>query len=275
MYHYIIRPTLNMRKNPDDKSEMVSQALFSEEIRVIDKHENWFNITTLVDNYKGWVKKDGVCSREAPCFTTQDSIVVVTNRLITHVYEQPDTVYGPLLTLPMESKLTATDDTKDNSRWISIELPNFQKAYVQKGDVLTHPINMNFQNISRFSQLFLGLPYTWGGRSSFGYDCSGFVQMLYRQMGILLPRDSKDQFVCAGFKELDVSLLNQGDLIFFGQSRDKIQHVGMSLGSGFFIHTSAVTENQPFLRISSITDVAWSGQGYYSFAAGRTKTKDS
>jgi hypothetical protein len=44
-----------------------------------------------------------------------------------------------------------------------------------------------------FSKNFIGLPYTWGGTSSYGVDCSGFVQMLFKEMGVLLPRNSRDQ----------------------------------------------------------------------------------
>ncbi|MCH9717001.1 MAG: C40 family peptidase, partial [Gammaproteobacteria bacterium] len=53
------------------------------------------------------------------------------------------------------------------------------------------------------SQKFLGCPYTWGGRSSFGFDCSGFVQMLYKEMGICLPRDSGPQAEDARLCEIE------------------------------------------------------------------------
>ena len=89
------------------------------------------------------------------------------------------------------------------------------------------------------------------------------------QMGVFLPRDSKDQFTFSGFKNRAVSDLLAGNLIFFGFSEDDIRHVGMSLGGEEFIHTSAVTENKPFLRISNVSDPAWSGAGYYPFLAGR------
>jgi Cell wall-associated hydrolases (invasion-associated proteins) len=68
------------------------------------------------------------------------------------------------------------------------------------------------------SKRFLELPYTWGGRSSFGYDCSGFVQMLYRQMGIFIPRDAIDQMHWEKFTPIPIEEAQLGDLYFLGPS---------------------------------------------------------
>ena len=124
----------------------------------------------------------------------------------------------------------------------------------------------SFTEMCAFSQNFLGLPYTWGGRSSFGYDCSGFVQMLYRQMGIFLPRDSKDQCHWSGFREILEGEIDSGDLIFFGSGINKITHVGMYLEKGKFIHAT-VAENMPYIRTSSIESVEWrnDGKGRFPF----------
>lgn len=271
MFHYVIHPTLNMRKSPKSKSEVVSQALFSEEIALLEESGEWCKIKTLIDDYTGWTLKTGICSKKTPF---PNDKLVITNRLATHIYEHPDTIYGPILTLPFESRLSVIDYKNDDSRWLSVELLDARKAFVQRGDIGVLATKMNEKDLCLFSQEFLGLPYTWGGRSSFGYDCSGFVQMLYRQMGVSLPRDSKDQFVASGFKGLSVNDLSSGDLVFFGSSKEQIQHVGMSLGGGRFIHTSAVTENKPFLRISSIEDPAWNGSGYYPYLAGRILIRD-
>ncbi|HEV8052693.1 MAG TPA: NlpC/P60 family protein [Parachlamydiaceae bacterium] len=275
-FYSIISPTLPMRKAPDCKSEVVSEGLFSESVHVLEEKGEWAYIKSLIDNYMGWVNKDGICLKKLPSDgvdvgVIDDGVVIVTtNRLAAHLYESPDIVYGPVITLPFESRLEVIDFKDDDSRWLEVLLPDARNAYVQRGDVKVYSSRMDFEQLCAFSRNFLGLPYTWGGRSSFGYDCSGFVQMLYRQMDVFLPRDSKDQFVCSKFRDKAVLELLAGDLIFFGSSEDPIRHVGMSLGGGRFIHTSAVAENMPFLRISNVSDPAWNGAGYYPFIAGRS-----
>ncbi|MCP5492677.1 MAG: C40 family peptidase [Chlamydiales bacterium] len=91
----------------------------------------------------------------------------------------------------------------------------------------------------QFSQKFLGLLYIWGGRSSFGYDCSGFVQMLYSQIGIKLQRDAKQQILDSRLQSIKIDELKLGDLIFFGKSDQRIMHVGMYIGNEQFIHATA------------------------------------
>lgn len=272
-FHYVIAPALEMRQKPSDLSEVVSQGIFSEEVCILEESGGWLHIQTKVDGYSGWVKKEGVYTRSTP-FASPSQKKMKISRPAAHLYTQPDTAYGPVLTLPFESLLEVIDpDTAvqdgNSSRWLSVYLPDQRKLYVQRGDLAPDRGPMDSDEICRLSHAFLGLPYTWGGRSSFGYDCSGFVQMLYRQMGIFLPRDSKDQYLCSQLIKCPVEDLRAGDLIFFGFSQEQIRHVGLALGVGRFIHTSAVTENKPYLRISDIEDPAWGGSGYYPFIAGK------
>lgn len=266
----IIFPVLTMRKAAESNAEVVSEGLFSEAVHVLEEAGDWVNIRTLIDSYTGWVKKEGICLVKSPYALDGNVEIASVRRLSAHLYREKDTVRGPILTLPFESRLEVIDFKDDGSRWLEVVLPDSRKAYIQRGDVAVGKSLMNASQVCEFSHKFLGLPYTWGGRSSFGYDCSGYVQMLYRQMGKFLPRDSKDQFIFEGFEDKAVSDLSAGDLIFFGHSSDSIRHVGMSLGEGKFIHTSAVTENKPFLRISDVNDPEWSGTGYYPFLAGRS-----
>jgi gamma-D-glutamyl-L-lysine dipeptidyl-peptidase len=272
-HYYVASPVLNMRKTANSKAEVVSQGLFSEEIQILERKGEWLQIKTLVDQYVGWVKQEGIHAQDRPLLGSHTHSTLITTRLATHLYEEPDTIYGPVLTVPFESCLEAVDFKRDDSRWIAAKLPDGKCVYVQRGDLqaLEHRSFMTCEQMCGFSYSFLGLPYTWGGRSSFGYDCSGFVQMLYRQMGIFLPRDSKDQCMDSRFVDVAVEALVSGDLIFFGFARDQIKHVGLSLGQGSFIHTSAVTENKPYLRLSHIDDPAWNGSGYYPFRLGRRR----
>ena len=107
-----------------------------------------------------------------------------------------------------------------------------------------------------FSKRFLGLPYTWGGTSSFGYDCSGFAQMLCRRRGVPMPRDAQPQADWSGVAPVERKDLKPGDLLYFGSSAKKITHTGVYLGDGKFI--DATTWQTPMVRIDDLNDAHWS-----------------
>ncbi len=269
-YTYVCVPVVNMRASPCDQAEVLSQGLFSEAIRCVETQGAWTKVITAIDRYEGWVTNSAICSRSTPFSTVEDSFSVQVTRLAAHLYAVEDTIYGPVLTLPFESRLQLLAPyAADDSRWLKVALPDGKQSYIQRGDITKQLQKLDCTAMCTLSRSFLGLPYTWGGRSSFGYDCSGFIQMLYRQMGILLPRDSIDQCHSSLFIETSIEKLTPGDLIFFGFGIDKIRHVGMYLERGSFIHTAAVVENAPYVRISHVDDHEWCGRGYYPFRTAR------
>ena len=98
----------------------------------------------------------------------------------------------------------------------------------------------------------LGVPYVWGGTTPSGFDCSGLVQYSYAQIGMTLPRTSREQFHAGAYippNRLD--LLEPGDLVFFGYNGDpsQIHHVGMYAGGSSFIQAPSEGD---VVRISSL-----------------------
>lgn len=271
MFFYVNTPVIDMRELPNDNAEIVSQTYYTEQINILEETPEWLKIETVLDHYKGWIKNRGLCKRQAVFLSNPGSVAAKVNRCAAHLYGLEDTVYGPILTLPFDSRLEVIEPKGDsNSRWIKVALIDGREAFIQRGDVtLNTDFLLDKIKVCSLSLNFLNLPYTWGGRSSFGYDCSGFVQMLYRQMGLHLPRDTKDQIVWEKFKNIPIEDLSAGDLIFFGLDKDKIRHVGLYLGDQKFIH-STVAENAPFIHISSLTDPDWNGSGRFAYRAART-----
>lgn len=264
-FYYINVPVVDMRERGDATSEVVSQGYFSEPISLLEESGDWVKIETEVDHYQGWAKKSAIVQR-----TEEYTPNATVNRLAAHVYTVDDTIYGPMITLPFESRIEVVETPQDpNSRWIKIALVDGHSGFIQRGDVNLFPSTISRKDLCDFSLRFMNLPYTWGGRSSFGYDCSGFVQMLFRQMGILIPRDTKDQIYWEGFNEISLDQLKPGDLIFWGLAKDKIRHVGLFIGEGKFIH-AGVAENTPYIRIATLSNPDWNGSGRFAYVTART-----
>ena len=84
---------------------------------------------------------------------------------------------------------------------------------------------------------FLGVPYSWGGTSFGGVDCSGFVWAVFARNGMDLPRTADAQFEEG--HHVRVSDLRPGDLVFFQTYAPGASHVGIYLGGGKFVHASS------------------------------------
>ena len=98
---------------------------------------------------------------------------------------------------------------------------------------LSHALPPGVEAIRDITQLYLNTPYLWGGRSVYGADCSGFVQMVMKAFGVMLPRDAAQQ-VDQG-EEVEFENAACGDLAFFDVD-GRIVHVGILLGPGEIIH---------------------------------------
>ena len=93
------------------------------------------------------------------------------------------------------------------------------------------------QDIVTCGERFVGLPYLWGGTSSYGYDCSGFTYTVHKASGYLIPRDAGDQ--ATGGKRIPLDEVKPGDLLFFAYDEGKgaIHHVGIYYGDGRMLHS--------------------------------------
>lgn len=241
----INRPVANIYLQRQEDTEVDSQAIYGSTVEIVDSVRDWSKIRT-VDGVEGWVLSSQLT--ENPAYESSDHLRPVKS-LFAHIYRVADTTpFPPLLTIPYGSKVKLDQTVDTGERWVSMELPSGEKAWIQRGDIDFSAQCKTMEEVIAFSKKFLGLPYTWGGTSSYGFDCSGFVQMLFREMGLQLPRNSNDQARCSLFTSVAEEDLQPGDLLFFGKTR--IAHVGLYIGNDEFIH-SGVTE-MPMVMISSL-----------------------
>ncbi|MGN7479599.1 C40 family peptidase [Solibacillus silvestris] len=93
------------------------------------------------------------------------------------------------------------------------------------------------EELNKISSKYLGVRYAYGGTSASGFDCSGYVRHVFKELGITsLDRTSSGMY--SQGKEVKKSDLAPGDLVFFNTSGKNISHVGIYIGSGKFIHSS-------------------------------------
>lgn len=247
----VSQPVLDLHDAPRAASPLVSQALYGSPVTVLERKGRWARVRTP-DQYTGWAALAGLDARP---YAVSGRVAMVSS-LFANVYAQPDVARRkPALTLPFEARLEVTAEPQDDPRWIEVRLVGGGAAWVQRGDLVFDSLPLDVPALIAFSKRFLGLPYLWGGTSTFGYDCSGFAQMLLRRRGANAPRDAAPQAAWSGVVEVDRGKLEPGDLLYFGPSPGKITHTGTYLGGGEFI--SATTYEKPVIRIDRLDDPHW------------------
>ncbi|MDA3821988.1 MAG: C40 family peptidase [Bacteroidales bacterium] len=207
-----------VRKDPYERSEMVTQVLFGEYFNSTDYEGNWIYIKMHNDGYEGWVDKKCI----TPVHNIQEHAYIVARENTTIVEEKT----GQLTILPIGSSITAVKDGTFSIENNTYRLKNMDN-YIVPGSVGPKEILSHV----------LSVPYLWGGRCGFGFDCSGLVQYLCRFAGKNLPRDASEQSAIGE----TLSFLNEvktGDLAFFDNTEGMIQHVGMMINNDRIIHAS-------------------------------------
>jgi hypothetical protein len=251
----VARPVVNMYRNATDASDVVSQALYGTGVLTRQSSQGWFQILTA-DGYTGWVAAADLKTLDGATYAPKGNAVRVA-ALSANVYREPDvTAHAPLLELPWEARLEpAPVPAKISERWLEVRLVDGQMGWVQRGDISDDFLPISIGEMLQLSHRFIGTTYTWGGVSSFGFDCSGFTQMLERQRGFEMPRDADVQASWNGVIAVERKNIQPGDLLFFGSSPAKITHTGMYLGNGEFIHDT--THDHPGVQISRLDDMPW------------------
>lgn len=225
--NYAICPlsVVPIRSGSSDTSEMVSQLLFGEMVEILDrKGKAWTKVRCTWDHYIGWVDSKQLKPITPTEFKSYQENFSFSIELMQGA--MTDEHYVPI-------SLGATLPLYDGMKF-SLGETNFTFS----GQAIA-PANFepNADLLIKIARRYLYAPYLWGGRSPFGIDCSGFTQIIFKMIGIALPRDSSQQVDVGEIVDF-VEQAQAGDLAFFENRKGNISHVGVLLDDGKIIHAS-------------------------------------
>jgi gamma-D-glutamyl-L-lysine dipeptidyl-peptidase len=203
-----------IRKEAAHRSEMTSQLLFGETAEILETEKNFTRIKCDYDGYEGYIQTFQI--------TEVDAMIDIDGYTTSHS--------SSLLFNNYSSQLSLASPVFKNKE---LSIGKHSVQHELKGEMLA----FTEENIKQFSSKYVNTPYLWGGRSSFGIDCSGFCQQVFKVMGIRLDRDAYQQ---AAQGEM-IGFLQEakcGDLAFFDNEEGKITHVGILLSADEIIHAA-------------------------------------
>lgn len=125
---------------------------------------------------------------------------------------------------------SSKSDTAQKTKQVASTAQSKQQTQVSRGN------DSSTSLIIRNAMSLIGTPYSFGGTSRSGFDCSGYTQYVFRGSGVSLPRTSYAQFGVG--TAVSKSQLQPGDLVFFTTYSSGASHVGIYIGGGSFIHAS-------------------------------------
>ncbi len=220
-----------VRKEPNETTEMVNQLLFGEQVNILESYKQWYRIESVIDSYPGWVD----------------------SRLI-EIVDDSNTEQS-LKSFTTIALLTETINLANNTKYLlspgSLLYGLSGKRFHLNGtnfEIVGQTPANNTQSLASViatANSFLNVPYLWGGKSIFGIDCSGLVQVCFRTAGVFLPRDAWQQ-VQAGQTVEFVNHAQPGDIAFFDNEEGRIIHVGILINSNEIIHSSGYVRIDKF-----------------------------
>ncbi|MDB2606251.1 C40 family peptidase [Zobellia sp.] len=204
-----------VRLNTDETSEMVSQLVYGEHFKVLERRKAWSRIRVAFDKFEGWVSNHQMTLISEEIYKDIESSknVGYTSELISFV-ETENSVLLPVIIGSSTSNCAVLSHTFDG------------KCHGNKKDK---------SKLIQTALLYLNAPYLWGGKTPFGIDAAGFTQMVYKINGYRLLRKAAEQSN-QGHPLSFIEETEAGDLAFFDNNDGDIYHVGIIMENNYIIH---------------------------------------
>ena len=203
-----------LRSEASDKSELISQVLYGDYFKVLEHRKSWSRIRLGFDKYEGWIdNKQFQFIDELEYKELHKSDPLMTTDLVDFITNQKQQLL-PILLGSVLNGLSYLEHTFEGAKSVG---PKDKSKLVET------------------AVLYLNTPYLWGGKTPFGIDCSGFVQMVYKLNGFKILRDASQQ-ASQGDALSFIEESEPGDLAFFDNTEGDIIHVGIIMKDNYIIH---------------------------------------
>ena len=219
-------PVADIRRAPSPDAPVETQGIYGECVRVFEDHEGWCWVQLETDGYVGYVAHNALTAR-----INEPTHVVSVPR--TFLYPGSDMKFPVTGSLSLGSKLAIVGEAE--TRGTRYSLLSSGEAVVASHAM---PLANHLSDPVAVAARLMDTPYLWGGRTAFGIDCSGLVQLSHALCGNTLPRDSDMQRTKVGAligEGADHPPLIRGDLVFWKG------HVAMMEDEASMLHASGHT----------------------------------
>ena len=248
---------LNIRNGAGENEKIIGKLPSYAGCEILEELDGWYKIRS--GNITGYVSRDfiltGDAARQAAMDHAELMAVVSTDRLNARTEPNTDAKIWTQISnneryhvlsqldgwVQIEFDEGGEGDGSDEVSYAYVSNDYVDVRYALAEAIKFSPAEENASLRSRvvnYAMQFLGNPYVWGGTSlTKGADCSGFTMSVMKNFGISLPHYSGDQ--AKRGTRIKSSQMRPGDLIFYGNSRGKINHVVMYIGNGQIIHAAS------------------------------------
>ncbi len=205
-----------IRSSGDEVSEMVSQVIYGEHFKILERRKFYSKIRHAFDDTEGWVLNNQIHVIEERVYKAIENFKnpAYASDLVSFVSTKSDV----LIPIMMGSDVHNTSALPNN----------FEGSFVNEKQAKTKLISV--------ALLYLNAPFLKGGRTPFGLDCAGFTQMVYKINGHQLKRNAIEQSA-QGEALSFIEESEPGDLAFFDNNEGIINHVGIIMNDNYIIHT--------------------------------------
>jgi hypothetical protein len=202
---------------------MASQLLFGELVEILErKGRQWLKVRCIHDNFVAWADSNQITE-----ITPNEFGLAIDHFAFSLELVQAAMGHNHFVPITIGARLPNFDG-------LNFRLGETQFTYSGQA-VASSELKDNPQFLLKMAKRYLNSPFLWGGRSPFGIDSAGFIQVLFAMTGHQLPRDPAAQINSGAMIDF-VEQAQAGDLAFFENKNGRIHHVGLIMEDQTIIH---------------------------------------